>query len=154
MNAHAIDTRRPIERLLPLLEGVRANGPDAWVAKCPAHEDRSPSLSVRQNSDGTLLIHDFGGCEPGEILAAVGLEIGDLFPPRLQAATPAERRANRQAFQRASWAAALGTVRREMLIVQIAAHEIIDGHKIGTSDFLRLTLAAARLDEAAEALRA
>ena len=34
-------------RLLDRLTGVKQTAPGRWIAKCPAHEDRSPSLSIR-----------------------------------------------------------------------------------------------------------
>jgi DNA primase len=52
-----------VAALLDRLEGVRACGPGRWVARCPAHEDRSPSLSIRKKDDGTTLLHCFSGCE-------------------------------------------------------------------------------------------
>ena len=68
--------------LLSRWEGVRARGPGSWSARCPAHDDKSPSLSVRETDDGTVLVHCFGGCSVHEICDAVGLELSDLFPPR------------------------------------------------------------------------
>lgn len=53
------------------------------MACCPAHEDRSPSLAVTHIEDGRILIYCFAGCEVGDVLAAVGLNIRDLFPERL-----------------------------------------------------------------------
>lgn len=73
-------TAPPVERLLNRLEGVRATGRDRWLARCPAHDDRSPSLSIRETGDGTVLVHDFAGCSATDILAAVDLTLGDLFP--------------------------------------------------------------------------
>lgn len=32
------------------------------TARCPAHDDRSPSLSLRDGEDGRLLVHCFAGC--------------------------------------------------------------------------------------------
>jgi hypothetical protein len=49
------------------------------MARCPAHEDRSPSLSIRGTPDGRLLIHCFGGCPTQLVLQALGLDFGDLF---------------------------------------------------------------------------
>jgi hypothetical protein len=69
--------------LLSRLEGVRKTGPDRWIARCPAHADRSPSLSIRELTDGRVLLFDFGAqCDAGAIAAAVGLELDALFPPR------------------------------------------------------------------------
>ena len=53
---------------------------DSWVARCPAHDDRHPSLSIREREDGTVLLRDFGGCSVESILGAVGLEFDALFP--------------------------------------------------------------------------
>jgi len=67
-------------QLLDRLDGVRATGPDRWLARCPAHEDRTPSLSIRELDDGRVLLHDFGGCGAADVVAALGLELKDLFP--------------------------------------------------------------------------
>jgi hypothetical protein len=72
----------PIETILTRLKGVRQVGPGRWVARCPSHEDRSPSLSVREGEDLRVLLHDFAGCEPEAIVQALGLELRDLFPPQ------------------------------------------------------------------------
>lgn len=72
----------PVDTLLSRLDRVRPTGTGRWLARCPAHDDRSPSLSVGETDDGTVLIRCFAGCGPTEILGAVGLELRDLFPPR------------------------------------------------------------------------
>lgn len=69
----------PAARLLSRLEGVKQVGAEKWAARCPSHEDRSPSLSIRETNDGRLLIHCFGGCGAVEVLGAIGLTLGDLF---------------------------------------------------------------------------
>jgi hypothetical protein len=74
---------RPAYLLLAKLVGVKATGKGRWMACCPAHADASPSLSLREMEDGRLLIHDFGGCEAHEVLAAVGMSVGELFADRI-----------------------------------------------------------------------
>jgi len=69
-----------VEVLLGRLEGVRPAGPHSWVARCPAHDDRDPSLSVSVK-DGRVLLHCFAGCGPDEVLGAVGLTWKDLRTP-------------------------------------------------------------------------
>lgn len=72
---------KPVEMILERLEGVKeSNG--SWVTLCPAHEDREPSLSVAQGDDGRVLMKCFAGCEAPEIVAALGLEMKDLFERR------------------------------------------------------------------------
>jgi hypothetical protein len=69
-------------RILGRLEQVRQTGPDRWIARCPAHEDRSPSLSIREADGGRLLLHCFSGCAVQDVLRAAGLGYEDLFPLR------------------------------------------------------------------------
>lgn len=69
-----------VTRLLERLSGVRQTRPDRWVALCPAHEDRSPSLSITETTDATTLIKCWAGCGADEIVQSVGLGLGDLFP--------------------------------------------------------------------------
>lgn len=65
---------------LSRLDGLQQRGPKKWVAKCPAHQDKTPSLAITELNDGRLLVHDFGGCDTSSVMAAVGLNMGDLFP--------------------------------------------------------------------------
>jgi hypothetical protein len=71
----------PVDRLLEALDGVRAAGNEKWIARCPAHEDRSPSLSIGIGDDGRVLVHCFAGCSTQDIVSAVRLEVRDLFSP-------------------------------------------------------------------------
>jgi hypothetical protein len=52
------------------------------MARCPAHEDRTASLSIGVGRDGQILLHDFGGCDTAKILRALGLRFSDLFASR------------------------------------------------------------------------
>jgi hypothetical protein len=67
-----------VEAFLAGLECVRKSG-HGWVARCPAHEDRSPSLSVREGDDGRVLVRCFAGCTAEKITASLGLKLADLF---------------------------------------------------------------------------
>src|SRR5438105_2268551 len=78
---------------LPRLE-ARKQRAGGWMARCPAHTDRERSLSLRLADDGRLLLNDFGGCRTEDIVAALGLELRDLFP---DGRVPAARRARRPA---------------------------------------------------------
>ncbi|NCA71677.1 MAG: DNA primase [Sphingobacteriia bacterium] len=66
------------EPLLERLEKVRQVGTDRWMARCPAHDDKSPSLSVRADGD-KVLVHCFAGCSSDDVLTAVGLTWKDLY---------------------------------------------------------------------------
>ena len=69
-----------VDELLNRLEVVRPRGPGKWSGRCPAHNDHSPSLSIREGEDGRILLHDFAGCRVEDICAALGLRLTDLFP--------------------------------------------------------------------------
>jgi hypothetical protein len=71
-------TTRATDRILPLLQKVRPRGTDRWLAQCPAHEDRTPSLTIRQTDDRAL-IRCFAGCSAADIVSAIGLQLSDLF---------------------------------------------------------------------------
>lgn len=69
----------PVQRVLNRLSGARRSG-GGWTAKCPAHNDSDPSLSVSEGRDGCALVHCHAGCEYEKILHAIELEPSDLFP--------------------------------------------------------------------------
>ncbi len=69
-----------INDFLSRLDKVRSVGRDRYIARCPAHDDNKPSLSLAELQDGRILIHCFAGCDPLEVLNSVGLEMTDLFP--------------------------------------------------------------------------
>lgn len=71
-----------IEDILSRFEGVEQKAPDSWMARCPAHGDNNPSLSITRKPDGKVLMHCFTGCTVEEICAAVGLKMSDLMPER------------------------------------------------------------------------
>ena len=58
---------------------VRGEG---FLAHCPAHEDRNPSLSVSEGHDGKILMHCFRGCSVKDICDSIGISVKDLFPPK------------------------------------------------------------------------
>ena len=58
---------------------AKRNG-QGWVARCPAHDDKKPSLSIAEGRDGRALIKCHAGCSIDEVLAAAGLTKKDLFP--------------------------------------------------------------------------
>jgi hypothetical protein len=71
----------PLQNVLGRLSGVKKSG-DEYSARCPAHEDRKASLSLSETSDGAVLLKCHAGCNASEILAPIGLELRDLFPPK------------------------------------------------------------------------
>jgi hypothetical protein len=58
---------------------ARRNG-QGWQAKCPAHQDHEPSLSIKEGPDGRTLLHCHAGCSTDSVLSSLGLKHRDLFP--------------------------------------------------------------------------
>ena len=54
--------------------------PGEWMARCPAHDDSTPSLSITRSDDGRVLAHCFAGCENAEVLKTLGLSPQAMFP--------------------------------------------------------------------------
>jgi hypothetical protein len=127
--------------LVSRLEGVRSRGLGRWLARCPAHDDSSPSLSVLEKDDGRVLLHCFSGCSVEEILLATGLEFDALFPPIPIEHAPCERRP----FPAADVLQALAD---ESLLVAVAGENIGQGIELSESDRARCTLAAERIQAA------
>lgn len=69
-----------INDLISRLEKVRETGRDRYIAKCPAHDDGDPSLSIRQLPDSRILLKCFAGCGAVDILNSVGLNWQSLMP--------------------------------------------------------------------------
>jgi|GEM_PF-575893 len=79
--AHFNNIDIKLQLFIDRLEGIKTNGGGKWLAKCPAHNDRSPSLAIKLVDD-RILIHCFAGCSVQAVLDAVGLDMADLFPDR------------------------------------------------------------------------
>lgn len=73
-----------INELLDKLERVRSTGRDKWVACCPVHGDKNPSMSVAEK-DGRVLCHCFScGANGLEVVQALGLSPSVLFEKPLE----------------------------------------------------------------------
>jgi putative DNA primase/helicase len=78
------DVPAPFAHVFGQLEKVRSVKPGLeWEARCPAHEDKRPSLTLKLNAEGNLLVHchrnNGEGCPAVEIMTAVGCTLEDLF---------------------------------------------------------------------------
>lgn len=68
-----------IDEVLGRLAKVRPNGERSWMACCPAHADRNPSLSVSEGEGGRVLFKCFAGCPAESVAAALGYRMADLM---------------------------------------------------------------------------
>ncbi len=72
----------PVDVVLSTLDKVKKSG-KGWLACCPAHDDRSPSLSIAEGDDGRVLLHCYAGCDTRAVVESAGLKMADLFPEGL-----------------------------------------------------------------------
>ena len=130
------------DTLLSKLSGVKETGVNRWLACCPAHPDKHPSLSIRELEDGRTLINCFAGCSFEKILHAVGLEIDALYPEKFLGHC---LHPERHPFSAKD---ILEAVKYEALIVAVAASTMAQGESLVEDDYKRLMLACRRLQAA------
>ena len=132
------------DTLLSRLDGVRRTGAGRWLAKCPGHEDKSPSLSVRELDDGRILLHDFAGCDVEHVLGTIGLTFNSLFPERSIEHGKPERRPflPSDVFE---------VVRGEVGVIAIVAADLHKSRAVSEADYQRVFVAAQRLNDIAMA---
>ncbi|MBU6995602.1 CHC2 zinc finger domain-containing protein [Ferrovum myxofaciens] len=127
----------PAANFVERLQKVRRTGPGRWLACCPAHDDKSPSLAIREADDNRVLIHCFGGCSVQEITGALGMELQDLFPPKDGNYKPESR-----PFPAAD---ILKAIAFEATVAGLAIGHFLDGKPFGQPERDRLMLAVSRI---------
>ena len=131
-----------LNTLLSRLERVHPIGNNRYKALCPAHDDRSPSLAIKDDSD-RLLLHCFSGCETSDVLGAIGLTFADIMPDKAMG--------NFKKVKKPFYAMdVLGIIKFEATIVYIYATDMAKGLKLTSTDNERLLLAASRINHGYE----
>lgn len=129
------------ELLLSRVKKVRRTAGNSWVACCPAHEDRSPSMTVKDVGDGRVLIHCFAGCDVESILGAVGMDWSDILPE-----SPIDHHiapVRGKIFPND----ALKVIQNEVRLVMVAAYDMRRGKSLSNQDMKRLETAMERINE-------
>lgn len=133
-----------IDNLISRLRKVRRTGNGQFIACCPAHDDRSPSLSIRDVGDGRILLNCLAGCATEDVLGAVGLDFSDISPdkPIHHALAPVKPRVYSTD--------ALRLIQYEARIVMVAAYNILQEQPVTDADYQRLRTAMERINTAVE----
>ena len=127
-DCHFNNIESKLNLFLSRLDGVKTNGSFKWLAKCPAHNDRSPSLAIKLVDD-RILIHCFAGCSVQAVLDAVGLDMADLFPDRI--ANPGTPKPKAQRF---SPYELFPLLIQEALILALAFDAVVSGDALADTD--------------------
>jgi hypothetical protein len=129
-----------INDFLSYFEKSYRSGKDEYQCLCPAHNDKTASLSIKNLPDERILIHCFAGCAANDILEAVGLTFDDIVPKRLGDFKPVSKPFNPYAVLKA--------ISNETLLVALAGLEVANGKTLPQEDKDRLMIAVNRLREA------
>ena len=133
------------DALLSRLAHVRETGPMSWSARCPAHEDRNPSLSVTELAGDKVLVNCHAGCSTIAVVAEVGLSMSDLFAPRETGVKASHRKP--RPFMPSD---VFNLTRNEAGVVWVIGADMRKSKTISDDDFERLTEAVRRLDNIAK----
>lgn len=125
-----------IQSILSRLKKVKKTRNGEWIACCPAHDDKSPSLAVKVADNGNILMHCFGGCEIESIANSLQIDLQDLFAEKEYQST------NRDKITPYS---VLQVVKNELYLVVIAASDLQKGKTLSDEDKKRFDLAVKRL---------
>tara|TARA_R110002020_G_scaffold443124_1_gene654347 strand:- start:1474 stop:1896 length:423 start_codon:yes stop_codon:yes gene_type:complete len=120
---------REVDLLLTRLHGVRGKE-GRWIARCPAHEDKTPSLSIGLGDDGRVLIHCHAGCGAVAVVEAVGLQISDLMPqdPQYYLSRQYER------SPRVDYKGIIFHLRHQFYVLSIAAGKVKNGESLNEDE--------------------
>lgn len=128
------------DAFLAQLDKVRG-GNGRWMACCPAHDDRTPSLTIAEGDDGRVLLHCFGGCSPGAVVAAVGMKLSDLMPEGALSVEPMRK-------MRIPPADVLRAMAFSATVVAIYASDMAQGKELTREDKDKLFQIAGEFQEA------
>ena len=134
--------------ILTRLQKVKRISEGRYVAICPCHNDKTPSLAITLKPDGVTLIHCFGcGASGLDICNALGIFPAVLFSP---SDNPRYEKQNRQGFS--AWQL-LHVLERDLLVVLIAVNRnLIGGEQLCQSDVDYLKGVCVRINEALQYL--
>ena len=125
-----------LNAILARLEGVKKLPNGKYQARCPAHQDKSPSLAISETGDGKVLIKCWAGCEFENIVTAIGLQKKDFFP-----VSGLHKSEQKNYFPRFNAHELFPILSQESLIGLLALHQLQQGKPLSDSDIERVNQA-------------
>ena len=120
-------------------DGVRETGNGQYSCRCPAHEDKSASLGIKEGDGNRILLNCFAGCDVKSILESAGLEWKDILPDNQL------YQAEKHKFNPF---AVLKMIRDEVLIIGLSSSQIRAGKPLNDKDHDRLLKAVGNVRDA------
>lgn len=121
-------------------------GGGKYQACCPAHDDKGPSLAIRELDDGRLLLHCFAGCSTQAVLEACGMTFQDLMPDPVSHHAASVK----QPF---SASQGLRSLSLEAGVLMDCARQVHAGARLGKADRERLKAAYEKIGLVSEMCR-
>ncbi len=134
----------PIDAVLHRLDRVKSTGPGKWQALCPAHDDKRPSLSIKEADDHRVLLKCWSGCGAAEIVSALGLSLADLFPGDRRSLHQHGTAPVRRPFD---YRDALTGIAHETLVARLIIEAVNSGEDVDADALDRLALAETRISD-------
>jgi hypothetical protein len=126
-----------INNIVSRLEKVKQTSTEQYIAICPSHQDKSPSLSIKELPDGRVLINCFAGCSASEILGSIGLSLEDLYPE-----SKGSFKSEKRPF---SSSHGLNMIGYESSIILACAGFLREGKELSEANFARMVEAVTRI---------
>ena len=124
---------------------MKRTGPDRWVALCPAHDDRRPSLSIHEAEDRKVLLKCWSGCSVQAILEVLGLSLANLFPGDRRSLHESGTGSMRRTFDCRD---ALTGIAHEATVARLIIEAVNRGDEMDIESLDRLALAEQRISDA------
>ncbi len=118
----------PVELIISRLDKVKQTKPDQWIAICPGHIDRNPSLAIKRGDDGRVLLKCWAGCLAGDVVEAIGLELADLFEQPVKYHTSSRQRIY------PNYRKILQLLRHEIMLLWIISEDMATGKLLSDKD--------------------
>lgn len=134
--------------LLDRLDYVKAVAPGRWVARCPAHPSKSKcSLAISEESDGRVLVHDFGGCSIEDVLGSINCDFDILFPVDPVRGRVGHSKLRGEVADDTAWSSnhVLRACAEDLLLASVLLSDIVDGRAKPTDTIETIFEIAGRL---------
>jgi hypothetical protein len=135
-----------IDTLLSRVHKLKKMGDSKWLACCPAHDDKSPSLAIKL-ADDRILIHCFAGCDVSAIVGALGLELSDLMPESKRNSRPDNKRPKFNKYE------LFDRIVEESAILIVAIRQMFKGTPLNDGDMERVVRAEGIIDDIIQEVR-
>jgi hypothetical protein len=129
-----------IDTVLSKVHKLKKTGDCKWLACCPAHDDKTPSLAIKL-ADDRILIHCFAGCDVSSIVSALGLELSDLMPESKRHSRPDNKRPK---FNKSEL---FDRIVEESAILIVAIRQVFSGTPLNDGDMERVIKAEGIIDD-------